>query len=179
MKTYKKCTCEIPEPKLKNSENGIYVYCENCSLEFDNQSSKQETTSNIKCSCIQYIPGDFSPNCRNCGLPPRSEFEIPKQEHCDNCGNDICCCIIRTKETLEEAAEYYSKKSSADVFQENHKKDFTAGAKWQEERMYSEEEVLEHLNHLVMMPSSKLDLYTDDDEMITMKWFEQFKIMNN
>jgi len=34
----------------------------------------------------------------------------PKQEPCDNCNNDVCCCIIRTQETLEEAAEKkYSK----------------------------------------------------------------------
>jgi hypothetical protein len=28
--------------------------------------------------------------------------EQPKQEYCDNCNNDICCCIIKTQETLEE-----------------------------------------------------------------------------
>ena len=43
------------------------------------------------------------------------------------------------------------------------------------QQMYSKEEVLEHLNYLIMMPSSKLDKFTDDDEMVTMKWFEQFK----
>jgi len=48
------------------------------------------------------------------------------------------------------------------------------GFEKQEER-YSEEEVLEHLNHLMMMFSSKLDEFTDDEEMLTMKWFEQFK----
>jgi hypothetical protein len=50
---------------------------------------------------------------------------------------------------------------------------------WQAERMYSEGEVLEHLNHLIMMPSSKLDEFTDDNGNITMKWFEQFKKLNN
>ena len=48
---------------------------------------------------------------------------------------------MKNKETLKEAAERYSKRSSASVFQENHKRDFIAGAKWQQERMYSEEEV--------------------------------------
>ena len=47
--------------------------------------------------------------------------------------------------------------------------------KWQQERMYSEEEMLEHLNHLIMIPSSELDKFTDDEGMVTMKWFEQFK----
>ena len=52
---------------------------------------------------------------------------------------------------------------------------FIDGFKAAKERMYSGEEVLEHLNHLIMMPSSKLDKFTDDEEMVTMKWFEQFK----
>jgi hypothetical protein len=29
--------------------------------------------------------------------------EEPKQKFCDNCGNDVCCCIIRTQETLEDS----------------------------------------------------------------------------
>jgi len=49
------------------------------------------------------------------------------------------------------------------------------GSKWQQERSYSEEEVLKHLNHLIMMKSSELDKFTDDEETVTMKWFEQFK----
>lgn len=48
-------------------------------------------------------------------------------------------------------------------------------AAWQAEKMYSQEEVLKQLNHLIRTPSSKLDKYTDDGEMLTMKWFEQFK----
>jgi hypothetical protein len=47
--------------------------------------------------------------------------------------------------------------------------------KLQAKKMYSKEEVIEHLNHLIMMPSSKLDGFTNDEEMVTMKWFEQFK----
>lgn len=45
------------------------------------------------------------------------------------------------QETLEEVAEKYSKKSSSLVFQEAHKKDFIAGAMWQQERSYSEEDL--------------------------------------
>ena len=41
------------------------------------------------------------------------------------------------QETLEEAAEVYSKRSSASVFQENHKKDFINGAKWQQDKLKS------------------------------------------
>jgi hypothetical protein len=58
------------------------------------------------------------------------------------------------------------------------KQGFQEGAKWQQEQdknKYSKEEVLEHLNYLMIMFSSKLDEFTDDEEMLTMKWFEQFK----
>lgn len=45
------------------------------------------------------------------------------------------------QETLEEASEQYAKsKSSSPVFQKAHIRDFISGAKWQQERMYSEEE---------------------------------------
>ena len=70
-----------------------------------------------------------------------------------------------TQETLEEAAERYSKRSSAEVFQEAHKRDFIAGAKWQQERSYSEEEVLQLLLRLQQTESYD-NLYD---------WFEQFK----
>ena len=52
---------------------------------------------------------------------------------------------------------------------------FENGKHWQQEKSYSEEEVLEHINHAMMLPSSELDKFTDDEEMVTMKWFEQFK----
>lgn len=38
------------------------------------------------------------------------------------------------EETLEEVAERYSKKSTESVFQEAHKQDFIAGARWQQEQ---------------------------------------------
>ena len=49
--------------------------------------------------------------------------------------------INAKQQTIEEAAENYAKKSSTFVFQDNHKQDFIAGAKWQAERMYTEDEV--------------------------------------
>jgi hypothetical protein len=55
---------------------------------------------------------------------------------------------------------------------------FKKGAKWQQEqdkKLYSEEEVLTHLNNLIKMPSSELDKFTNDTGLVTMKWFEQFK----
>jgi len=41
------------------------------------------------------------------------------------------------------------------------------------DKKFSESDVLVHLNHLIMMPSSKLDEFTDDAEMVTTKWFDQ------
>lgn len=52
---------------------------------------------------------------------------------------------------------------------------FIEGAKWQAERSYSKEEVLEQLNLLYYMKSSLVDTFTDKNDRITMKWFEQFK----
>ena len=66
------------------------------------------------------------------------------------------------KETLEEAAEKYSKRSSASVFQENHKKDFIQGANWQAERMYNEEDLRTAYN--ISKNANNFD-----------EWFEQFK----
>ena len=71
--------------------------------------------------------------------------EEPKQEPCDNCGNDVCCCIIRTQETLEEAAEFWDAKQTILEFEKSSnrpfKKAFEQGAKWQAERMYTYDEL--------------------------------------
>ena len=80
------------------------------------------------------------------------------------------------QETLEEAAEIHSTKMWGIYYDDNHPDiaitqtqgeisvcDFIAGAKWQQERSYSEEEVLELLRkaHFV---EQNID-----------EWFEQFK----
>ena len=60
---------------------------------------------------------------------------------------------MKNKETLEEAAEKYADFSNdyvpmsfGDKFNETTKRDFIEGAKWQQERKYSEEEMLQALN---------------------------------
>jgi hypothetical protein len=73
------------------------------------------------------------------------------------------------KETLEEIAANLSDPNVCKT------ENWIAGAKWQAEKMYSEEEVLEQLNILMSLPSSTLDKFTDDNGNITIKWFEQFK----
>jgi hypothetical protein len=81
------------------------------------------------------------------------------------------------KETLEEAAENYAEEVCNGQFPieytrqqvVNHtKNDFIQGAKWQQERMYSEEEVLELLLRSKIETSN---LYYEDMK----DWFEQFK----
>jgi hypothetical protein len=90
----------------------------------------------------------------------------------ESCDCDKICSECKPKqETLEEAATNYTIDFAT-------MSAFKLGAKWQQEQdknKFSEEEVLEHLNYLMIMFSSKLDEFTDDEEMLTMKWFEQFK----
>ncbi len=78
------------------------------------------------------------------------------------------------QETLEEAVERYASKiwdyssPSEKTLHANCKEAFLKGAKWQQERSYSEEEVLEILYK-----------HTEDllaGKKITLEeWFEQFK----
>lgn len=41
------------------------------------------------------------------------------------------------------------------------------------EKLYTKEEVLEQLNLLYSMKNSTVDTFTDEDDRITMKWFER------
>lgn len=87
----------------------------------------------------------------------KDEYEIiiPKEESCDNCNNEVCCCMIRKQETLEEAAKRILGNNidglrdafnDDDLFYfyreviENYGEEM---AKWQKKRSYSEEEVNE------------------------------------
>ena len=80
------------------------------------------------------------------------------------------------QETLEEAAENYTNEFYSSYAFKNLVKPISIdGAKWQQERMYSYEEVLEQLNLLYSMKNSLVDTFTDENDYITMKWFEQFK----
>jgi len=95
--------------------------------------------------------------------------EEPKQEFCDNCGNEVCCCVIKNLTALDEAAEKYSE-LQAGTFTPPHKttyqQGFEDGAKWQSERMYSEEETVQ----LLIKFNQEIREVNDVRE-----WFEQFK----
>jgi len=88
------------------------------------------------------------------------------------------------KETLEEAADEYFKLSHSRLVNEQQKEYerelFIAGAKWQQERMYSEEEVLELLQKALTHKDNGEtgNLITAQGEIRTANfysWFEQFK----
>jgi hypothetical protein len=72
----------------------------------------------------------------------------------------------KEQKTLEEAAEKYLKEKEKDFYSYEVKDGFIDGAKWQQERMYSEEEVLELL-------LNRPGPYLSDEEI--KEWFEQFK----
>ena len=70
-------------------------------------------------------------------------------------------------ETLEEAAEKYAKQF--DYAEDSSPQlDFTEGAKWQQERMYSEEEVLKLL---INFSDDRTFLKKD----VAIQWFNKFK----
>lgn len=85
------------------------------------------------------------------------------------------------QETLEEVAERLYPENIESIMDGYHdsnsyqRESFIKGYKLAQKRSYSEEEVLEQLNCLMKMPSSELDDFTNDNDLITTKWFEQFK----
>jgi len=93
--------------------------------------------------------------CINCNqYNPGYKIIIPKEEP--------------EQETVEEAAENYVRNEPDATLKLISKYSFKDGAKWQAERMYSEEEVLE------LILKSKIEtsnLYYEDMK----EWFEQFK----
>ena len=75
--------------------------------------------------------------------------------------------IGKKEETLEEAA----------VFKSHHsEEDFIRGGRWQQERSYSEKEVLEILDHHTSYLETFIYQYIDRHDMeVNRDWFKQFK----
>ncbi len=73
------------------------------------------------------------------------------------------------KETFEEAAERFYQKGLKDDLGLSFHDGVSIGAKWQQERMYSEEEVLDLLFKMNSWPT-----IFDGEEDIS-EWFEEFK----
>jgi hypothetical protein len=84
--------------------------------------------------------------------------------------------LYKVKETLEEAAErLYPINFTIDYDTNKEERDiWLNGAKWQAERMYSEEEVIKLLIYCKdRFGGSGLEDYTSDSEV--KQWFEQHK----
>jgi hypothetical protein len=85
------------------------------------------------------------------------------------------------QETLEEAAEKYADYSNDYVpmsfggeFNETTKRDFIEGAKWQAEKMYSEEDLIELLQNCWSESAINLAQQTNKEEYITFsEWIEK------
>jgi hypothetical protein len=76
------------------------------------------------------------------------------------------------KETIEEAAERYAEsKSSNFSFRNTHIRDFKEGAKWQAERMYSEEDMKQFAEWLIKVNFN----YTSNISDVFLIWKKQFK----
>jgi hypothetical protein len=133
-----------------------------------------------KSSCPKCRTTDFD-NCHSIQCPMREE---PKQETLEEAVNafkktDVYINEIKQKqETLEDAAVKYATNHGmmAYVFPEK-RESFINGAKWQSERMYSEEDMKESF-----INGALTDLFNtwgiSDKDMAKEKfdvWFEQFK----
>jgi len=97
---------------------------------------------------------------------PKKIYEIPLAVN-----NTTKSCTAKPKqETLEEAAKEYSELIPFvnELITDNSRLDFEAGAKWQQERMHSDEEVLRIIKECKRYLSF-------GDEFDEIKWFEQFK----
>jgi hypothetical protein len=77
------------------------------------------------------------------------------------------------QETLEEAAKrlYPLRNTFLERFKDLEQKIFIEGAKWQQERSYSEEEVLELLNNREQYLIESVGEFYQSN----LEWFEQFK----
>jgi hypothetical protein len=176
---------------------------ENSHLDFNGKKIILTTDQDLIKDGVQAIDDEFlewfikNPSCewvelvnylvRISNFDWKTEYKIiipqeePKQEFCDNCGNDVCCCIIRTQETLEEAAEKTASESFSKTFTKfpnggKLSKEtiigllvlfFKLGTKWQQDQdknKYSEEEVL------VLLLNCRGENPIDIEY-----WFEQFK----
>jgi hypothetical protein len=85
---------------------------------------------------------------------------------------------VYRQETLEEAAEKYAEgKSSNFTFRTTHIRDFSAGAKWQQEQdknKYSEENMIEFAVWMYLEVGQNSGKERTNKELFK-EWFEQFK----
>lgn len=184
------------EEKITFVEYSMRLYKSTVSfIQNDSNLNLQQLEKNLDNSLATETSESLS-NWLNDKRKSIEEYNYPLQKLVnEGYGNNVILKSDMTWELkLEEKVELYAENYARQMWREYYdneydtgmdltygevcKKDFLAGVEYQKQqnkKLYGEEEILEHLNHLVRMPSSKLDLYTDDSEGITIKWFEQFK----
>jgi hypothetical protein len=85
------------------------------------------------------------------------------------CGHTITCDCEPLQETIEDAAERESQLGEYDrSFESTRKNYFIKGAKWQQERMYSEEDMLKCWN------AAYIDALSIDEEAYKPLFFADF-----
>jgi hypothetical protein len=142
-----------------------------------------------KNTCPKCRTTDFD-DCHSIKCPMRKEEPIRNYEligECkgnpngcfmDSCGHDCGCFTKEPKqETLEEVAEKTYQKGLKDDLSLSFHDGVKFGAKWQQERMYSEEEV-KNLFRKYQYDLAQWILRMEDDinsRPIPTEWFEQYK----
>jgi hypothetical protein len=169
-----KCTCKEHDPYCCQ----VHGSCPTC-------IKKEEPKQGSMSEAVKQVLTDMMKSDEDLGL-----YEESKQQ-CKDCSTSLqdCTCIEDTidmkQETLKEVAEKYASKiwdysdSNEKTLHANCNKAFIRGAKWQQERSYSEKEVLELLKEVrkgsMVTSSINNRTYWEFDIKSEKKWFEQFK----
>lgn len=127
--------------------------------------------------------------CENCNDATGVDYGyLPEEETKCYCGHTIYCDCgpeDSKQETLEEAAKNYVDYCACNISENEDladadKRGFIYGAKWQQERMYSEEEVYDIVQKAIEENSSKQLHFFDGGYSNPIysnlkKWFETYK----
>jgi hypothetical protein len=156
---------------MENKETLVRDYsnrsCQTCNLFNTNNSAEKACELKLENKCASYANdetlGDFWISC----LDDESDSVLYKQE------------------TLEEAAEKYAKTAEGiDIpYQNGLYYGFVEGAKWQQEKMYSEEDMVAFLDWSKSTNKEKSEYELScllkgkhiDSQVLFNMWFEQFK----
>jgi hypothetical protein len=107
---YERYKIIIPKEETKPVWKQIIGDCggEEAFMEAAGLKPKQDRTCSNNCSVV----------CGECQILEH------KQEPCDNCNNDVCCCTIKKQETIEDGTNKWVFETNADRWSNN---DDTAG----------------------------------------------------
>jgi len=129
---------------------------------------------NPSCEEVEVLEGDFINGEYTFG-----KYRIGKMYYAEESKEEP------KQETLEEAAEKYSEEAKRTQLEENFAFiDFINGAKWQQERSYSEEEIIQLLNFVskeynisngIGWFHTHESIEDISSKEVLDKWFEQFK----